>query len=234
MAKMLGARVFTTVSTKEKAQLSRDAGADETILYTQVDFAAEVKRLTDGKGLPVVYDSVGKSTFEQSLACLRSRGSMVLFGGSSGAVPPFDLIRLSQMGSLYVTRPTLKGLHRHTRRPHRPRRRSLQLARRRNAEAPHRSDLSSGRRRASPPRPRIAQDHWQGDPHAMTLNQSLSTQTSETSLISARIHTFARTSALIALIALPAAAHAVIVRGTVTDPLGAVVAGARVRLVQGN
>lgn len=108
MAKMLGAQVFTTVSTEEKAQLSREAGADETILYTQVDFAAEVKRLTDGAGLPVVYDSVGKSTFEQSLACLKPRGTMVLFGGSSGAVPPFDLIRLSTMGSLYVTRPTLK------------------------------------------------------------------------------------------------------------------------------
>ncbi len=108
MAKARGARVFTTVSTGEKAELSRGAGADETILYTQVDFSMEVKRLTAGRGLPVVYDSVGKSTFEKSLACLRTRGTMVLFGGSSGAVPPFDLIRLSTMGSLYVTRPTLK------------------------------------------------------------------------------------------------------------------------------
>jgi len=108
MAKMLGVRVFTTVSTEEKAELSRAAGADETILYTKLDFAAEVKRLTGGTGVPVVYDSVGKSTFEQSLTCLRPRGTMVLFGGSSGAVPPFDLIRLSTMGSLYVTRPTLK------------------------------------------------------------------------------------------------------------------------------
>ena len=108
MARKLGARVFTTVSTEEKAQLSREAGADEAILYTQVDFAEEVKRLTNGKGLPVVYDSVGKSTFEQSLTCLRPRGTMALFGGSSGAVPPFDLIRLSQMGSLFITRPSLK------------------------------------------------------------------------------------------------------------------------------
>lgn len=108
MAKMCGARVFTTVSTEEKAALSREAGADEVILYTKQDFAAEVKRLTEGKGLPVVYDSVGKTTFEQSLTCLRPRGVMVLFGGASGAVPPFDLIRLSTMGSLYVTRPTLK------------------------------------------------------------------------------------------------------------------------------
>ena len=108
MAKSLGARVFTTVSTKEKAELSRAAGADEVILYTQNDFVEEVKRLTGGRGLPVVYDSVGKSTFEHSLASLRTRGILVLFGGSSGAVPPFDLIRLSTMGSLYVTRPTLK------------------------------------------------------------------------------------------------------------------------------
>jgi NADPH2:quinone reductase len=108
IAKSLGARVLTTVSTDEKAALSRAAGADDVIFYTQTDFAAEVKRLTSGRGLPVVYDSVGKSTFEQSLTCLRSRGILVLFGGSSGAVPPFDLIRLSTLGSLYVTRPTLK------------------------------------------------------------------------------------------------------------------------------
>jgi len=108
MAKSLGARVFTTVSTEEKAALSRAAGADEVILYTQTDFAAEVKRLTSDRGLPVVYDSVGKSTFEQSLTCLRRRGILVLFGGSSGAVPPLDLIRLMTLGSLFLTRPTLK------------------------------------------------------------------------------------------------------------------------------
>jgi len=108
MAKKLGARVFTTVSTADKGAVSRNAGADETILYTDCDFAAEVKRLTGNAGLPVVYDSVGRSTFEQSLTCLRPRGTMVLFGGASGAVPPFDLIRLSTMGSLYITRPTLK------------------------------------------------------------------------------------------------------------------------------
>jgi NADPH:quinone reductase len=108
MAKALGAHVFTTVSNEEKAILARAAGADEVIFYTKEDFAAKVKSLTGSKGLPVVYDSVGKSTFEQSLQCLRPRGVMVLFGGASGAVPPFDLIRLSTMGSLYVTRPTLK------------------------------------------------------------------------------------------------------------------------------
>ena len=108
MAKALGARVITTVSTDEKADLAHAAGADEIIFYTREDFAEKVKQLTSGRGLPVVYDSVGKTTFEQSLQCLRPRGLMVLFGGSSGAVPPFDLIRLSTMGSLYVTRPTMK------------------------------------------------------------------------------------------------------------------------------
>lgn len=107
-AKLLGARVITTVSTEAKATLSREAGADEVILYTQTDFPSEVKRLTSGQGLPVVYDSVGKSTFEGSLQCLQPRGILVLFGGASGAVPPFDLIRLSTMGSLFITRPTLK------------------------------------------------------------------------------------------------------------------------------
>jgi NADPH2:quinone reductase len=108
MAKRLGARVFATVSTDEKAALARAAGADETILYTREDFTARVRELTGGAGLPVVYDSVGKTTFDGSLACLRPRGTLVLYGGSSGAVPPFDLIQLSTRGSLYVTRPTLK------------------------------------------------------------------------------------------------------------------------------
>jgi NADPH:quinone reductase len=108
IAKALGARIFTTVSTEEKAELARGAGADEVILYTQEDFAAKVREFTSGEGVPVVYDSVGKTTFDGSLSCLRPRGLMVLFGGSSGAVPPFDLIKLSTSGSLFVTRPTLK------------------------------------------------------------------------------------------------------------------------------
>jgi len=107
MAHNIGARVLATVSTEEKAKLARQAGADEIILYSQVDFEAETKRLMDGKGVDVVYDSVGKTTFEKGLNVLRPRGMMALFGGSSGAVPPFDLIQLSQKGSLYVTRPTL-------------------------------------------------------------------------------------------------------------------------------
>jgi NADPH2:quinone reductase len=107
IAKRLGARVITTVSTPAKAELSREAGAAEVILYTEKDFDVEVKRLTGGKGVDVVYDSVGKTTFNQSLNCLRPRGLLVLFGASSGAVPPFDLIQLSTKGSLFVTRPTL-------------------------------------------------------------------------------------------------------------------------------
>jgi NADPH2:quinone reductase len=107
MAHDIGARVLATVSTQEKAKLAREAGADEIILYTKSDFEAETRRLTNGQGVHVVYDSVGKTTFEKGLNVLRPRGMMVLFGGSSGAVPPFDLIALSQKGSLYVTRPTL-------------------------------------------------------------------------------------------------------------------------------
>jgi NADPH:quinone reductase len=107
IAHNIGARVIATVSTEEKAQLARQAGADEIILYTQVDFEAETKRLMGGKGVDVVYDSVGKTTFDKGLNVLRPRGMMVLFGGSSGAVPPFDPIILTQKGSLFLTRPSL-------------------------------------------------------------------------------------------------------------------------------
>jgi NADPH:quinone reductase len=107
MAHHIGARVIGTVSTEEKAKLAREAGADEIILYTQQDFETETRRLTGGKGVDVVYDGVGKSTFEKGLNALRPRGYMVLFGGASGAVPPLDLIQLSTKGSLFVTRPTL-------------------------------------------------------------------------------------------------------------------------------
>jgi NADPH2:quinone reductase len=107
IATRIGARVITTVSTPAKAELSLEAGASDVILYTEKDFEAEVKRLTEGKGVDVVYDSVGKTTFDQSLNCLRPRGMLALFGGSSGAVPPFDLIQLSGKGSLFITRPTL-------------------------------------------------------------------------------------------------------------------------------
>lgn len=107
MAKIAGARVLGTVSTEEKARVARDAGADETILYTKQDFEAEVKRQTDGRGVDVVYDSVGQSTFAKSLNCLRPRGVMALFGQSSGPVPPFDPNLLNGKGSLFLTRPSL-------------------------------------------------------------------------------------------------------------------------------
>lgn len=107
MAKQRGARVFGTVSTDEKAALAREAGADEVILYTKRDFLVEVKRLTGGRGLQVVYDSVGQSTFEKSLDCLALRGMLVLFGQSSGPVAAFNPGLLASKGSLFLTRPTL-------------------------------------------------------------------------------------------------------------------------------
>lgn len=107
IAKMRGATVIGTVSTEAKARLAKEAGADDVILYTQTDFLAEVKKLTGGKGVHVVYDSVGVTTFDQSLNCLRPRGCLALFGQSSGPVPPFDLGKLATMGSLFITRPTL-------------------------------------------------------------------------------------------------------------------------------
>ncbi len=107
MAHNLGARVIATVSTEEKAKLARDAGADDVILYTQTDFEAETKRLMGGKGLDVVYDSVGKTTFDKGLNLLRPRGMMALFGASSGAVAPIDPLVLTAKGSLFLTRPSL-------------------------------------------------------------------------------------------------------------------------------
>jgi NADPH:quinone reductase len=107
IAKLRGARVFATVSTEDKAELARQCGADEVILYSRQEFEVEVKRATAGRGLQVVYDSVGRTTFDKSLACLEPRGMMVAFGQSSGAVPPLEVGRLAALGSLYLTRPTL-------------------------------------------------------------------------------------------------------------------------------
>jgi NADPH:quinone reductase len=105
MAKSAGAKVIATVSNEQKAELARDAGADEVILYTQTDFYEAVMNMTNRAGVEVVYDGVGVATFEQSLKCLRPRGLLALYGAASGPVPPFDLGRLFQMGSLYITRP---------------------------------------------------------------------------------------------------------------------------------
>ncbi len=107
LAKRCGAHVFGTVSTDEKARLAREAGADQVILYTKQDFEAEVKQATDGKGVNVVYDSVGATTFEKSLNCLQPLGMLVLYGQSSGVVPPFSASLLAQKGSLFLTRPSL-------------------------------------------------------------------------------------------------------------------------------
>jgi len=107
MAKMLGATVYGTAGTDEKAAIARSAGADEVIVYTREDFVPAVKKLAGGKGLDVVYDSVGVSTFLKGLDLIRPRGMMVLFGQSSGAVPPFDPAVLNQKGSLFLTRPSL-------------------------------------------------------------------------------------------------------------------------------
>ena len=106
-AKKLGATVIGTVGSEEKAKLAADHGCDHPIVYTKEDFVARVRELTNGEGVPVVYDSVGKDTLMKSLDCLRPRGFMVLFGQSSGAVDPFNLGLLAQKGSLYITRPTL-------------------------------------------------------------------------------------------------------------------------------
>jgi NADPH2:quinone reductase len=108
MAKRAGARVFGTVSTEEKAKLAREAGLDEVVFYTREAFDEVVRPRTGGRGLDVVYDSVGASTFDKSLLCLRPRGMMVLYGQSSGRVPPVDLQVLNARGSLFVTRPTLR------------------------------------------------------------------------------------------------------------------------------
>ena len=107
IARRRGARVIGTVSTARKEELARAAGANEVIRYTERDFAAETRRLTDGRGVQVVYDSVGRTTFDASLTCLMPRGMLVLFGQSSGPVPPVDPQRLNRGGSLYLTRPTL-------------------------------------------------------------------------------------------------------------------------------
>lgn len=108
MAKNLGARVIGTAGSDEKAQLARHTGADEVIVYTKQDFETETRRLTEGQGVHVVYDGVGKDTFERDLKVLRPRGYVVLFGGASGPVPPFDLMQLTKHGSLFVTRPSLQ------------------------------------------------------------------------------------------------------------------------------
>jgi NADPH2:quinone reductase len=107
MGKMFGATVIGTVSTDEKAALAKQAGADHVILYSKQDFVAEVKRITGNRGVDVIYDGVGATTFEKGLTCIRPRGVMALYGAASGPVAPLDLQLLNANGSLFVTRPSL-------------------------------------------------------------------------------------------------------------------------------
>ena len=127
MAKKRGAFVIGTASTPEKRQLAHDAGADEVIDYTTVDFAAEARRITGGRGVDVVYDSVGRTTFDKSLDSIKRRGMLALFGQSSGAVPPMDPQILNKKGSLFMSRPTLERLPRDSRRARRARDRIARL-----------------------------------------------------------------------------------------------------------
>ena len=151
VAKMRGARVIATVSTEEKAALSRQAGADEVVMYTQQDFEVEVKRLTEGRGVQVVYDSVGQTTFAKSLNSLAPRGLMALYGQSSGAVAPVDPLMLSQKGSLFLTRPDPRHLCRRASRARATRERALFVDPDRRAPPAHGVRLPArGRRRRSP------------------------------------------------------------------------------------
>ncbi len=155
MAKNIGARVFGTVSTAEKARIAKEAGADEVILYTEQEFDVEARRLTGGRGVDVVYDSVGKTTFDKSLNALRPRGTMALFGQSSGSVPPFDPGILNTKGSLFLTRPEPGPLPADARGTALARRRGAGRDRRRQAAGADRSHLSAGRRGGGAPRPGI-------------------------------------------------------------------------------
>ena len=152
MAKMRGATVIGTVSTEEKAALAKAAGADHVILYTKQDFEPEVKRITGGRGVDVVYDGVGASTFDKGLNCLRPRGLMALFGAASGPVPPLDLQRLNARGSLFVTRPSLNH---HIATPRRARCRAPPTARldpRRQGQAAGRAPVPARAGRGGAPR----------------------------------------------------------------------------------
>ena len=157
-AKHIGAHVIGTVSTEEKAKLAREAGVDDIILYTQQDFVAEVKRITNGKGVDVVYDGVGKTTFEGSLSSLRPRGYMVLFGGASGAVPPFDLITVVNDGIAFRNAADVSELHRYARGVGLAHGRSVQPDHVARPQSSHRPEVQARRRATSASRPGRTQD----------------------------------------------------------------------------
>ena len=168
MAKRAGARVIGTVSTEDKAKLAREAGAHDVILYTRQDFEAEVKRLTGGKGLQVVYDSVGRDTFEKGFNCLAPRGYMVLYGASSGPVAPARPPGAERQGLALPHAAEPLPLHRDARRPRAARRRGPRLDPEGRAEAPHRGDVPAGRGCAGAPGPRGAPDDREGAPASLT------------------------------------------------------------------
>jgi len=161
VAKMRGARVFATVSTKEKAALASQAGADEVILYSEQDFEAEVMRLTGGKGVNVVYDSVAKTTFDKSLNCLGLRGMLALFGQSSGPVPPFEVSRLAK--ELALPHPAGPGaVHGDARATTAACGRRLRLDSGREVEGPDQPDPASQRCPRGAPAARGPQNHGEG------------------------------------------------------------------------
>ena len=168
MAKMRGAMVITTVSTEEKAELARGAGADHVVLYTRDDFHEAVMRITDGAGCQVAYDSVGATTYEGSMASLAIRGYLVMYGQSSGVVPPIAPLALNAK-SLYLTRPSVVQLHRHQGRPRMARERCSGLDRKRQPLPPNLGAIPAARRRRSPPPPRIPPNHRQTPPHPLAV-----------------------------------------------------------------
>ena len=162
MLKTAGVRVIATVGTSEKAALARGAGADDVILYNDLDFAAEVRRLTDGRGVDVVYDGVGATTFDGSIASLRPRGLMVLYGAASGPVPPFDPQTPEPPRLAVPDPPFARPLHRRPRRAGAPCVRRPRRRRGRQAQRPHRRPLPARGGGRSPPGPRRPPNHWQG------------------------------------------------------------------------
>ena len=164
---MFGATVIGTVSTDEKAALAKQTGADHVILYTKQDFAAEVKRITNGRGVDVIYDGVGVTTFEKGLTCIRPRGVMALYGAASGPVPPLDLQLLNVNGSLFVTRPSLNHHIALARGAGAALGRRARVDPRRQAQAPRGDDLPARQGRRGPPRAGGSEDHREAPAHSV-------------------------------------------------------------------
>ncbi len=162
--KALGVTTIGTAGSPDKMALAKSHGADHVINYSTENFVEKVKAITGGKGVPVVYDSVGKTTWEGSLDCLRPRGLMVTFGNASGPVAPVNLGILASKGSLYVTRPTLATYIAGARRPRGALQRAVRRGEVRQGEDRDHGEVQARRRGAGAPRPRVAQDDRVGDP----------------------------------------------------------------------